>query len=85
MIQRFVARRAERPGEVHLLKRSDVVLRRMQDCGLSLLPQMLQGTLSRNRSDTSAKYNGVHEEAGFRRPLSDPNRVGHHEHVKARV
>src|SRR5688572_25932259 len=38
----------------------------------SMVPQILQGTLSRNRSDTFGKYNEVRARGGVRRPLAVP-------------
>jgi hypothetical protein len=45
MIQPFVARRTERPGEVSVLKRGDVVLRGMQDVGFDAAADVAGNTL----------------------------------------
>ena len=48
MIQPFVARRAERPGEVSVLKRSDVVLRGLQNMGLKAAADIARNTLEQS-------------------------------------
>jgi hypothetical protein len=48
MIQPFVARRAERPGEVSVLKRSDVVLRGVQNVGLEAAADIAWNTFEQS-------------------------------------